>query len=125
MTRSDFRSYVTVCAVRIWTLAPALGTLPPSQVAGADQRPLWAVRTMAGPAFLSVCSAARIGSGKPQIPASSAIAARDAPVALVKLSLRMMFPLVSLQGSPSLVVAKETQSVAAVAWRVDGAERGR
>ena len=31
---------MTVCAVRTWTLAPAPGTLPPSQVSGADHAPL-------------------------------------------------------------------------------------
>ena len=33
---------------RIWTRAPAGGTLPPSQVSAADQGPLWAERTSGG-----------------------------------------------------------------------------
>ena len=34
----------TVCPARTWTLAPAAGTAPPSQVAGADHGPLRAER---------------------------------------------------------------------------------
>ena len=40
---------MTTCPVRTWTRAPAAGTLPSSQVAGADHGPLWAERINAGP----------------------------------------------------------------------------
>src|SRR6266581_3449079 len=40
-------SYTTPCPARMWTRAPALGTLPPSHVAGADQAPLLALRSHA------------------------------------------------------------------------------
>ena len=41
ITASDFDVVDDACGVRICTRWPAAGTLPPSQVAAADQVPLW------------------------------------------------------------------------------------
>src|SRR5262249_12843956 len=49
----------------IRTLAPSAGSLPPSQVAGADHGPLWTVRTIVGPASRGAARATRTELARP------------------------------------------------------------